>query len=400
MPTATCRPPSISALAARAGVWGVRVHDVAGTRVALEVVGALGRRSATDEPARSDHPHRSAGVRASRRASSTSDARVRPFVIDVTVHLALADAAAGDDLSAHRALRRARRAGRRRRRTDPVDLIETVAERVAEVALVVRARAARRGDRAQAERPDHRAVRRRQRDDLRGRLDGADARRGRGRGDRARLEPGRSRSTPWSPRSSELDAVEGVEVVAVVAADRDDRACGPTAPIRTHPATSTPSPSSARSSPPTQLLDVLHDIEAGPRTRARRALGRPHARPRHRELRRARTADRAPHPAAPAGARAGLRAATVAGGRSGCRAPRARTGRRAARPARRDPQHRIRSTRTARHEAHPAHHSDRPRPDRRGRRVPRAAHPRLPRASPSCAPSTPWRSPWSSSPRS
>jgi len=30
----------VSALAARAGVWGVRVHDVAGTRVALDVVGA------------------------------------------------------------------------------------------------------------------------------------------------------------------------------------------------------------------------------------------------------------------------------------------------------------------------------------------------------------------------
>ena len=41
----------------------------------------------------------------------------------------------------------------------------------------------------------------------------------------------------------------------------------------------------------------------------------------------------APHAAASARARARLRAATVAGGRSGCRAPRSRTGRRAARPA-------------------------------------------------------------------
>ena len=30
----------VSALAARAGVWGVRVHDVASTRVALDVAGA------------------------------------------------------------------------------------------------------------------------------------------------------------------------------------------------------------------------------------------------------------------------------------------------------------------------------------------------------------------------
>ena len=82
---------------------------------------------------------------------------------------------------------------------------------------------------------------------------------------------------------------------------------------------------------PEALLDLLHEIEAGARAGARRTLGRPHARPRHRRLRRA-----APRPgradaSAPAGGRARLRAAAVARGRSGCRAGRAGPGRRPAR---------------------------------------------------------------------
>src|SRR5690606_14936411 len=64
---------------------------------------------------------------------------------------------------------------------------------------------------------------------------------------------------------------------------------------------------------------------------ARTALGRPHARPRPGFLRRAHADHHPPDPAPPAGARARLRARTVAAGRPGCHAPWSRPRRRVAR---------------------------------------------------------------------
>ncbi|MFC5502092.1 dihydroneopterin aldolase [Lysinimonas soli] len=59
----------------------------------------------------------------------------QPFVIDVVVHLSLADAGAGDDLAAtvhYGVLAEAIVAAVER---DPVDLIETLAERIAAIVL-------------------------------------------------------------------------------------------------------------------------------------------------------------------------------------------------------------------------------------------------------------------------
>jgi dihydroneopterin aldolase len=57
------------------------------------------------------------------------------FVIDVTVHLSLLDAAAGDDLAQTVNYGELAEQVVAAVETDPVDLIETVAERVAAVAL-------------------------------------------------------------------------------------------------------------------------------------------------------------------------------------------------------------------------------------------------------------------------
>ncbi|MBO1901662.1 dihydropteroate synthase [Leucobacter weissii] len=134
----------VSALAAGAGVWGVRVHEAASTARALAVseAWAAGRRSsgpAPVAPIRAGGADRIAltglevfahhGVYADERANG------QRFLIDAELSLDLAPAAGGDDLAAtvhYGELAEAIVAAVRR---DPVDLIETVAERVAEVAL-------------------------------------------------------------------------------------------------------------------------------------------------------------------------------------------------------------------------------------------------------------------------
>lgn len=131
---------ALSVLAAQAGAWGVRVHDVVSTRRVLDVLDAVG--AVERRPA----PAPVAGV-ADRIAlhglevfahHGVFDHERRDgqrFVIDVDVDVDLAAAARGDDLARtvhYGELAEAVVAAVER---DPVDLIETVAERVAAVAL-------------------------------------------------------------------------------------------------------------------------------------------------------------------------------------------------------------------------------------------------------------------------
>jgi dihydropteroate synthase len=140
----------VSALAARAGVWGVRVHDVPSTRVALRVVaawddaGVSTRMSgelasgdpASGEPAGSDRI-RLVGLRAHGFHGVFPEERRKgqEFVVDVTAWLDLAPAGRDDDLTrtvhygelAEQLVAAVER--------DPVSLIETVAERCAAVVL-------------------------------------------------------------------------------------------------------------------------------------------------------------------------------------------------------------------------------------------------------------------------
>lgn len=154
----------VSALAAGAGAWGVRVHDVPGTVQALAVAAAVenaarssrgshdrggsGSRAAVSRP--------SAGPSAGAGASTGAGDRIaltglevfahhgvfdfereqgQRFLIDAELSVDLAPAADGDELGRtvhYGELAEAIVAAVER---DPVDLIETVAERVAGVAL-------------------------------------------------------------------------------------------------------------------------------------------------------------------------------------------------------------------------------------------------------------------------
>ncbi|WP_449281779.1 dihydropteroate synthase [Leucobacter sp.] len=158
-----------SALAARAGAWGVRVHDVAGTAQALAVArawadGAAAVRAASGAGSAEDRPaHARSGISAADReppvgrgGSAGAEDRIaltglevfahhgvfaferergQRFLIDAEVAVDLRAAAAGDALERtvhYGELAEAIVAAVER---DPVDLIETVAERVADVAL-------------------------------------------------------------------------------------------------------------------------------------------------------------------------------------------------------------------------------------------------------------------------
>ena len=154
----------VSALAARAGAWGVRVHDAAGTAQAFAVVGAwdaaaapgnvwaaAGGQGAGPVPAQTGA---SSGVAAARQL--TGDDHIvltglevfahhgvfdferetgQRFLIDIDVSVDLRAAAAGDalDRTVHYGELAAAVVAAVER--DPVDLIETVAERVATVTL-------------------------------------------------------------------------------------------------------------------------------------------------------------------------------------------------------------------------------------------------------------------------
>ena len=110
---------------------------------------------------RPDRAARAAGARPPRRVSSTSARDGQDFVVDVTVWLDLAAAAASDELAdtldyGELAQRAAAIVG-----GPPCDLIETVAGRIADDVLTDRAGARRRGHHAQAAGPDPAGVRRR-----------------------------------------------------------------------------------------------------------------------------------------------------------------------------------------------------------------------------------------------
>ena len=142
----------VSALAAGAGAWGVRVHDVSGSAQALAVAGAwaAGAAPAGAAPAAVAGPgvdHAPAPHTADRITLTGLEVfahhgvfdfereRGQRFVIDAEVSVDLSSAAAGDALAQtvhYGELASAIVAAVER---DPVDLIETVAERIAGVAL-------------------------------------------------------------------------------------------------------------------------------------------------------------------------------------------------------------------------------------------------------------------------
>lgn len=121
---------ALSALVARSGVWGVRVHNVAATAAALASVDSLGS---------SDHRDRIAltglEVFAHHGVFESEKQQGQLFVIDAEIALDLSTAGHGDTLAdtvnyADLATALTHAASR-----EPVDLIETLAERLAAVAL-------------------------------------------------------------------------------------------------------------------------------------------------------------------------------------------------------------------------------------------------------------------------
>ncbi|QCR20154.1 dihydropteroate synthase [Agrococcus sp. SGAir0287] len=131
---------ALSVLAAQAGAWGVRVHDVASTRRVLDVLDAV--RAAA--PAAVPQPTRGVADRIALRGLEVfahhgvfehERRDGQRFLVDLDVEVDLVAAARGDDLARtvhYGELAEAVSAAVER---DPVDLIETVAERVATVAL-------------------------------------------------------------------------------------------------------------------------------------------------------------------------------------------------------------------------------------------------------------------------
>lgn len=134
----------VSALAARARVWGVRVHDVLGTAQALAVVRnwpeeGPRRGGSALEPSASRRPDRitltGLEVYAHHGVFDFEREQGQTFLIDVDVEVDASSAAREDALDrtihygdlAERVVRAAER--------DPVDLIETLAERIAAVVL-------------------------------------------------------------------------------------------------------------------------------------------------------------------------------------------------------------------------------------------------------------------------
>ncbi|TDP94359.1 dihydropteroate synthase [Leucobacter luti] len=137
----------VSALAAGAGAWGVRVHDVSGSAQALAVAGAWAAGAAPAVAAGPAVDHAPAPHNADRITLTGLEVfahhgvfdfereRGQRFVIDAEVSVDLSSAAAGDALAQtvhYGELASAIVAAVER---DPVDLIETVAERIAGVAL-------------------------------------------------------------------------------------------------------------------------------------------------------------------------------------------------------------------------------------------------------------------------
>ena len=141
MPMRDVATAAVSALAAQAGAWGVRVHEVASTAAALATAAAWGAAGGAD-----DEPPRG---RSTRDRITLTGLEVfahhgvleferrdgQRFVIDADLTVDLRAAANGDDLARtvnYAALAAALQQGAER---EPVDLIETLAERLARIAL-------------------------------------------------------------------------------------------------------------------------------------------------------------------------------------------------------------------------------------------------------------------------
>ncbi len=132
----------VSALAADAGAWGVRVHDVVGTRQALAVQAAWsGARRRTAEPERTSDTQEDRitltglEVFAHHGVFDFEREQGQRFIIDADVQVSLAGAAADDALARTVHYGELADAIADAVGGDPVDLIETVAERAATVAL-------------------------------------------------------------------------------------------------------------------------------------------------------------------------------------------------------------------------------------------------------------------------
>ena len=125
----------VSVLSAQAGAWGVRVHDVRGTRRAR--LGGVAEWTTWHKCAMATDRITLTGVRvrAHHGVFEFEREQGQEFVIDVSVAVDLAAAASGDDLARTVHYGELAEAVVEAVRRDPVDLIETVAERVAGVAL-------------------------------------------------------------------------------------------------------------------------------------------------------------------------------------------------------------------------------------------------------------------------
>ncbi|QNN64034.1 dihydropteroate synthase [Leucobacter denitrificans] len=131
----------VSALAARAGAWGVRVHDVAATSAALAIERAWQGESiaatSTTVPAWGQDHIRLTGLEvfAHHGVFDFEREQGQKFLVDADVQVDLRAASANDDLASTVHYGELAEAIVAAVSNDPVDLIETVAERVAEVAL-------------------------------------------------------------------------------------------------------------------------------------------------------------------------------------------------------------------------------------------------------------------------
>lgn len=127
---------ALSVLAAQAGAWGVRVHDVVSTRRVLDVLDAVGaaeRRPAPLAGVADRIALHGLEVFAHHGVFAHERRDGQRFVVDLDVDLAAA--ARGDDLARTVHYGELAEAVVAAVASDPVDLIETVAERVAAVAL-------------------------------------------------------------------------------------------------------------------------------------------------------------------------------------------------------------------------------------------------------------------------
>lgn len=120
----------VSALSARAGAWGVRVHDVAGTAAAIAVERAWAGPAGGDQITLTGLE-----VYAHHGVFDFEREQGQRFLIDATLDVDLRAAAAGDDLASTVHYGEFADAVVAAVAADPVDLIETVAERIAQLAL-------------------------------------------------------------------------------------------------------------------------------------------------------------------------------------------------------------------------------------------------------------------------